>query len=169
MPRLFQFPASLQKFEWNAKGEARRLDELVLQFRASGLRAKRTTTAPSLIAMTTTQVPVITWEGRYMTPRECAKLQSMQALRLPEAPTHAYSALGNAVNVELVRAIAGALLSHDPSLQSPPYANASPPYANLQLSLTPGELGVRSIAVIEDETEDVAARNSLVIDGVVGG
>ncbi len=114
-PQLLQFPASFQKFEWNAKGSVRNLSELVLQFRASGLRAKRPTTAPSLVAMTTTQVPVITWEGRYMTPRECAKLQSMEDLVLPPAPTRAYTALGNAVNVRVVELVADALLAHEPA------------------------------------------------------
>ncbi len=113
--QLHRFPASLQKFEWNAKGEERDLSKLVLQFRASGVRAKRRTTAPSLIAMTTTQVPVITWEGRYMTTRECAKLQSMDKLKLPDASTRAYAALGNAVNVEVVKQVATALLSHEPA------------------------------------------------------
>lgn len=154
LPRLLEFPASLQKFEWNAKGEARRLDELVLQFRASGLRAKRPTTAPSLISMTTTQVPVITWEGRYMTPVECAKLQSMQDLRMPETPTSAYAALGNAVNVELAKSICARLLAYDPSLQAPPYASVAPPYADPQLSLIPGEVG-RSHQ--NSDNEDIAA------------
>lgn len=99
-PQILEFPPSLQKFEWNAKGfQPRNLTDLVLQIRASGVRAKRPTTAPSLVAMTTTQVPIITWEERYMTPRECAKLQSMDNIMLPEAPTRAYAALGNAVNV----------------------------------------------------------------------
>lgn len=112
-PRLLQFPSSFQKFEWNAKGEARDLDQLVLQVRASGVRAKRDTTAPSLVAMTTTQVPIITWESRYMTPTECARLQSMETLALPKSLTLAYSALGNAVNVRIAQLVAEALFSHN--------------------------------------------------------
>lgn len=98
-PLLLRYPPSLQKFEWNTKGAERVLLDKVLQVRASGLRVKRPTTAPSLIAMTTTQVPIITWEGRYMTPRECSRLQSMESLVLPEPATSAFAALGNAVNV----------------------------------------------------------------------
>lgn len=112
-PTLLQFPASFQKLEWNAKGEARDLSKLVLQVRASGLRAKRDTTAPSLVAMTTTQVPIITWEKRYMTPRECARLQCMDDLTLPMVPTLAYAALGNAVNVQVVKLVSQALLSSE--------------------------------------------------------
>jgi DNA (cytosine-5)-methyltransferase 1 len=107
LPKICEFPPSLQKFEWNCKGCERDIWKYVIQFRASGVRVKRPTTAPSLVAMTTTQVPIIAWERRYMTPRECCRLQSMDALKhLPVAASNVYQALGNAVNVELVRMIA---------------------------------------------------------------
>lgn len=111
LPSILNFPSSFQKFEWNCKGSERNLTKLVLQCRASGLRAKRPTTSPSLVAMTATQVPIITWENRYMTPRECARLQSMDSLKyLPEGLTSAYRALGNALNVEVVRRIIQSLI-----------------------------------------------------------
>lgn len=111
LPRIKKFPPSLQKLEWNCRGNVRDIWQSVVQFRASGVRIKRRTTSPSLIAMTTTQVPIIAWERRYITPRECARLQSMDALRsLPNTDDAVYAALGNAVNVRVVRLVAAALI-----------------------------------------------------------
>lgn len=111
----WKLPSSLQKFEWNAQGGQRRIDAYVLQVRASGIRVKRTKTAPSLIAMTHTQVPILGSDlagyRRYMTPAECAKLQSLDSITLPTSDLAAYKALGNAVNARVVRAIAEPLLS----------------------------------------------------------
>ena len=110
--KILQFPSSLQKLEWNCLGGEPDIWRYIIQFRASGVRVKQPTTAPSLIAMTTTQVPIIGWEKRYMTPKECARLQSMDKLQnLPIASTNSYKALGNAVNVELVSMVAQALFA----------------------------------------------------------
>lgn len=110
-PNIVRFPSSFQKFEWNCKGAERDLSKLIIQIRASGVRVKRPTTAPSLVAMTATQVPIIGWESRYMTPTECKKLQSMNALEhLPASPTRAYQALGNAINVDVAERVLGALI-----------------------------------------------------------
>jgi DNA (cytosine-5)-methyltransferase 1 len=115
LPKILKFPSSLQKFEWNIKGGKRNVWDYVIQFRASGVRVKRRTTAPSLIAMTDTQVPIIGWQKRYMTPRECAKLQSMDGLReLPKSANRAFAALGNAVNSDVVEMVAHALLAERP-------------------------------------------------------
>ena len=116
MEKIQEFPSSFQKLEWNCqerdpRKEVRRVRDYVVQIRASGVRVKRKTTAPSLIAMTATQVPIIGWEGRYMTPLECKRLQSMDELELPARITKAYASLGNAINVKVAQLVAEALLA----------------------------------------------------------
>jgi DNA (cytosine-5)-methyltransferase 1 len=112
------FPSSFQKLEWNCQepnplDEDRRLGLYVIQVRPSGVRVKRPNTAPSLVAMTTTQVPIIMWEGRYMTLMECKSLQSMETLRfLPDKLDEAYAALGNAVNVHIAQLVAESLVGY---------------------------------------------------------
>lgn len=107
LPQILEFPQSLQKFEWNCKGEKRDVWKFIIQFRASGVRLKRPTSAPSLVAMTSTQVPIIGWEKRHMTPKECSRLQKLDSLtHLPASLTKAYKALGNSVNADIVGRIA---------------------------------------------------------------
>ena len=109
--KIRAFPPSLQKLEWNCNNGERNIWKYIIQFRASGVRVKKRTSAPSLVAMTTTQVPIVAWERRYMTPRECARLQSLIGLRhLPKQSRKAFKALGNAVNAHLVELIAANLL-----------------------------------------------------------
>ena len=122
MKEISKFPSSFQKFEWNCqerdpRDEKRDISEYIIQTRPSGVRVKRPTTAPSLVAMASTQIPIVGWEERYMTLQECKRLQSFgEDFHLPESHGKAYSALGNAVNVEIARLVAQSLLELEPSL-----------------------------------------------------
>jgi DNA (cytosine-5)-methyltransferase 1 len=105
------FPASLRKLEWNCKGEMRNLWSHVLQFRPSGLRVKRISSIPALVSLTTTQVPVIGPRRRFITTVEALRLQGFpDDHQLPSSREAAFRALGNAVHVDVIKAISAQLL-----------------------------------------------------------
>src|SRR5580765_8198823 len=94
---------SWRKFEWNCQHEPRIISDKILQFRASGLRVKKTDFVPSLVC-TNTQIPIIGWEKRYISIHEALRLQSFpEDFSLPKVGHTAYVALGNAVNVQVVK------------------------------------------------------------------
>ncbi|MBS3129029.1 DNA cytosine methyltransferase, partial [Candidatus Woesearchaeota archaeon] len=109
MKKLEKYPPSWQKFEWNCLDGERNIRKHIIQFRASGIRVKRTNYFPALV-LTTTQRPIIGWEDRYITPKEAARLQSLHKIKLPESENMASRYLGNAVNAKIVRLIGKNLL-----------------------------------------------------------
>ena len=111
LPQIVEFPPSYQRFEWNCKDMKRNIWNCLIQFRGSGVRVKKPETAPTLVVRST-QVPIIGWQKRYMTPQECARLQSIEGIKLPQLPSRALSALGNAVNVHIVQHIVEVLTSN---------------------------------------------------------
>ncbi|MGB0357076.1 MAG: DNA (cytosine-5-)-methyltransferase [Cytophagales bacterium] len=106
---------SWQKFEWNVKGGTRNVCDYIIQFRGSGIRIKKRNFFPSLVTVST-QIPVIGWQNRYLTPKEGARIQSMPNIELPKNLGSCFSALGNAVNVYLVKKIASRLIKHQPAI-----------------------------------------------------
>jgi DNA (cytosine-5)-methyltransferase 1 len=95
---LRDFPASRRKFEWQAQ-DAASLDDTVMHLRPSGLRAKRATYVPALVAIT--QTSIVGERRRRLSPRETARLQGLPEWfdfgDQPDAST--YKQMGNGVNV----------------------------------------------------------------------
>ena len=91
------------KLEWQAgpKKENDSIFNHFIQLRQSGIRVKKSKYFPSLVAIV--QTPIYAKERRYITPRECARLQSFpDCFKLHKNDKIAYKQFGNAVNVDVV-------------------------------------------------------------------
>lgn len=122
------FENSHLKLEWNCGTSASPIiEDKIVQFRASGIRIKLPNFAPAL-NLVGTQIPIFPWvdlpkeilsdgeptKGRYMTIKEAASIQGMQELKFDElTQNRTLEALGNAVNVTLVRRIAKNLFNDE--------------------------------------------------------
>lgn len=96
-----RFPASRRKLEWQAQ-ETKSLWDAVMHLRPSGIRAKRSTYLPALVAIT--QTSIIGPRERRLSPRETARLQGLpDSFVFPNQPAAAtYKQMGNGVNVGAV-------------------------------------------------------------------
>ena len=126
LKKVAHFENSHLKLEWNCGDVEPTLNDKIIQFRASGIRVKLPTFSPAL-NLVGTQTPIFPWVklpaifdidgkpqyGRYMTIKEAAAIQGMKELvgnykdeEFPLTTTRILEALGNAVNVTLVKHIA---------------------------------------------------------------
>lgn len=136
---LNDFPPSRRKFEWQAQDTAS-LDETVMHLRPSGLRVKRATYVPALVAIT--QTSILGDLRRRISPREAARLQG-----LPEwfdfgdqLDAATYKQLGNGVNVgaayhvlrEHVLSNLDAVAKHAPGLAMAAEGSATSPDAAVE-------------------------------------
>jgi DNA (cytosine-5)-methyltransferase 1 len=94
------------KLEWQT-GRKKTNDSIFnhfIQFRQSGIRVKRAEYFPTLVAIV--QTPIYAKERRFITPRECARLQSFPDDFIMHKSDHiAYKQFGNAVNVDVVHLV----------------------------------------------------------------
>ena len=91
------------KLEWQA-GQTKlpNIWNQIFQLRPSGIRVKVDSYFPALVAIV--QTSIIGSRRRFLTPRECARLQSFPDTFLPDVKqAQAYKQFGNAVNVECVK------------------------------------------------------------------
>ena len=95
------FFGSKAKLEWQAgDSESPDIWDEILQVRPSGLRVRRGTYFPALVAIT--QTSIVGPRRRYLTPRECARLQSFPDTFVCDGKdARAYKQFGNSVNVAL--------------------------------------------------------------------
>jgi DNA (cytosine-5)-methyltransferase 1 len=104
---LEDLPASRRKLEWQAQDPSS-LWDTVMHFRPSGIRAKRPTYLPALVAIT--QTSIIGPRGRRITPREAARLQGLpdwfefkhetaDGEVVEQLDPASYKQMGNGVNV----------------------------------------------------------------------
>lgn len=100
------FFGSKAKLEWQVGDcDKPNLWNNIMQIRPSGLRVKSGNYFPALVAIT--QTSIIGKRERFLTPKECARLQSFQdSFIFNEKDSIAYKQLGNAVNVEVVKLFA---------------------------------------------------------------
>lgn len=94
------------KLEWQA-GQTNQPNiwNQIFQIRPSGIRVKVNTYFPALVAIV--QTSIIGSRKRFLTPRECANLQSFPDSFQPDVKQQqAYKQFGNAVNVECVKMFA---------------------------------------------------------------
>jgi DNA (cytosine-5)-methyltransferase 1 len=98
---LEHFPPSRRKLEWQAQ-DAKTLWETIMHFRPSGIRAKKPTYVPALVAIT--QTSIIGKQKRRITVREGARLQGLPDWYdfVDQANPITYKQLGNGVNVGAV-------------------------------------------------------------------
>lgn len=106
------FPPSRRKLEWQAQN-TERLWDCVLQLRPSGIRAKRATHLPALVAIT--QTSIIGPLRRRLSTKEAARLQGFPDNFDFGAQSDAstYKQLGNGVNIGVVWNILKAHVKRD--------------------------------------------------------
>lgn len=107
---LKDFTPTQRKMEWQAGESINSLWDGLIQFRPSGVRVKKPTCFPALVAMV--QIPIVGKYKRKLTVREAARLQSFPEDFIPNCnDQQAYKQFGNAVNVDVIRTAAEKLFN----------------------------------------------------------
>ena len=101
------------KLEWQV-GVIKENDSIFnyfIQIRQSGIRVKKAQYFPTLVAIS--QIPIYGKECRYITPKECSRLQSFpESYKIDSSDKVAYKQFGNAVNVSNVKTVIESTFKH---------------------------------------------------------
>ncbi len=121
------FFGSKAKLEWQAgKTSHPSIWNNIIQIRPSGIRVKPCTYFPALVAIT--QTSIVGSRRRFLTPRECARLQSFpDSFICNPKDAQAYKQFGNSVNVELIKLFANYMFGDIPTRQKYSLDYQSPP------------------------------------------
>lgn len=95
-----------KKFEWNCGTDVTDIHNAIIQIRQSGIRVKRPTYYPSLVAIVNTPIVWDQHKGHFrkITPREAANLQSFHgSFKFQGTDATQYKQLGNSVNVRILK------------------------------------------------------------------
>lgn len=104
---------AVRKMEWQTGVDNLEMNQVLWSPRGSGVRIKKINYSPTLVAMSS-MIPIYGPESRYLTPRECARLQSFpEDYILHEEDKISYSQFGNAVNVEMIERCARFLIKKE--------------------------------------------------------
>lgn len=109
------FTATQSKFEWQA-GDTKSVFDGLVHFRPSGVRVKRATYFPALVAITHT--PVLAWLRRRISVKEAARLQKFPKNFQFDSDSRnsSYKQLGNAVSVGVIWQVLKCLAARDEAL-----------------------------------------------------
>jgi DNA (cytosine-5)-methyltransferase 1 len=105
---------AVRKMEWQTDSDNLNMYQVLWSPRGSGIRIKNINYCPTLVAMTS-MIPIYGPKSRYLTPRECARLQSFpEDYKIHINDKIAYSQFGNAVNVKMIERCARFLINNEP-------------------------------------------------------
>tara|TARA_B100001094_G_scaffold100079_1_gene96223 strand:+ start:2692 stop:3999 length:1308 start_codon:yes stop_codon:yes gene_type:complete len=104
---------AVRKMEWQTDGDNLNMKQTLWSPRGSGIRIKNTNYSPTLVAMAS-MIPIYGPNSRYLTPRECARLQSFPEDHiLDDDDKISYKQFGNAVNVKMIERCARFLINNE--------------------------------------------------------
>ena len=108
-----------RKFEWNWKSSpSSNIWDHTIQMRPSGVRVSNPSYIPTVVSINANQTPIYGPMGRHLTKRELARAFGFpDKMKLLENSNAGFSALGNAVHVEVAKMVARNLFSYEKRIE----------------------------------------------------